>query len=504
MWNPWGLSLNARQIVAGGLIGITILTLAACAPNPLTPPEEDSPPTLDQRFGAVETYHRPDLADQVGVGWTRLILYWSELQRTGPNDWNPFHAPFERIDQELQGGREVVGMLAHTPQWATDGIEGAGVPRGLYLPIDDPANLWAAFVRKTVGLYKGRVNRWIIWNEPDIPLEAYGAQWEGSVGDYYQLVKVAYLAAREANPDARIHLGGLTYWHNPDYLRQYLAVAKADPTAEAHGYYFDVVSAHLYFKPETTSIIIGSIKANLQEAGIDKPIWLNETNAPPYDDPTHAWVNPVFPVTQEMQASFLMQEFALAMDEGVERIAVYKWIDQPPPPPGFDPYGLLRENGDPRPAYAAYRVILKHYAGATDSLHIEDGKYQEVALARGEKTTRVVWSRLGDSVLMVIPALSPSATVVDQTGAEAALQPIAGYYVMTLSPATCPEGFGCFIGGPPVLIVEDAPADLNPDGRLAKNFALTGTTMLRGGIAGGAALIAVVGFWLWRRKRGLS
>jgi len=458
----------------------------------------------DPRFGAVETYHTPELADQTGVGWTRIIFYWSELQRTGPADWNEFHQPLARIDREVQGGREVVGMLVHTPQWATDGVAGAGVPRGLYLPTDDPANLWARFVRKTVGIYKGRVNRWIIWNEPDIPIDTYGAQWQGTIEDYYQLVKVAYVAAHEANPDVKIHLGGLTYWHNPAYLKQFLDVVKADPTAASHGDYFDVVSAHLYFKPETTATIIGSIRANLKDASIDKPIWINETNAPPYDDPTHAWVNPVFPVTQDMQASFLMQEFALAISEGVERIAVYKWIDQPPPQPGFDPYGLLRENGDPRPAFAAYKVILKHYAGATASLHIEDGKVQEVVLARGGKTTRVVWSRLGDSVVMLLPALAPSATRVDQTGAETAIQPVLGYYVLTLGAATCPQGFGCFIGGPPLVIVEDAAADLNPDGRLARNFALTGTTLTRGGIAGGMALIAGVGFVLWRRKRRLG
>ncbi len=477
-----------------GLMGASLSAPARAAADP--------PPTPDPRFGAVETYHTPELADEIGVGWTRIIFYWSELERRGPDDWNPFHAPLDRIDREIKGGREVVGMLAHTPKWATDGVEGAGVPRGLYLPVDDPNNLWAAFVRKTAGIYKGRVNRWIVWNEPDIPLDTYGAQWQGSVEDYYQLVKVAYLAAHEANPVAKIHLGGLTYWHDPDYLRRFLAVAKADPTAAEYGYYFDVVSAHLYFKPETTATIIGSIKQNLSDAGIDKPVWLNETNAPPYDDPAHPWVKPVFPVTQDMQASFLLQEFALAISEGVERVSVYKWIDQPPPQPGFDPYGLLRENGDPRPAFVAFKVILKHYAGTTASLHVEDGKYQEVILARGEQTTRVIWSRLDDSVVVVVPALSASGLLVDQSGGEAAIQPVAGYYLLPLPPAICPEGFGCFIGGPPLLLIEDAPTDPTPGSRVIHNLALTRTTLTRAGIVGGVVIILfVTGAVVWRRRR---
>ena len=75
-----------------------------------------------------------------------------------------------------------------------------GVPRGLYLPIDDPNNLWAAFVRKVVKRYAGRIDHWIIWNEPDIEPPDDGIQWGGTVADYYQLVKVAYQArqARES------------------------------------------------------------------------------------------------------------------------------------------------------------------------------------------------------------------------------------------------------------------------------------------------------------------
>ncbi|MBN1429441.1 MAG: hypothetical protein JXB07_13795 [Anaerolineae bacterium] len=489
-------------------IGTIFLSIILCALPAIRPGHtQDDLPPADPRFGAVETYHAPDLADEARVGWTRILFYWSELEREGPDDWNVFHAPLERIDREIEGGREVVGMLVHTPAWATDGKPGAGVPRGLYLPVDDPDNVWASFVRDVTAAYQGRVDRWIIWNEPDIPIDTYGAQWEGTTEDYYQLVKVAYLAAHEINPDVRIHLGGLTYWHAKNYLHDFLSIAGADPTANEHHYYFDVVSTHIYFQPDTTQEIVNSLQQTLAEFNLDQPIWLNEMNAPPYDDPNHVWDEPLFPVTQEMQASFLLQEFALALSEGIERIAVYKWIDQPPPVPGSDAYGLLRADSDPRPAMAAFQVITQHYAGVEATHHIDEPEMHEVVLARGRHTTRIMWARSGLPVVVVIPALSTSGKLIEQDGGETQAIPLMGHYLFILRGATCMPGYGCFIGGPPLLLVEEALADLSPGSPACRSFSVTSRTLMIGGAAGlgmlGAA--ALVGYrlkkWYLRMRK---
>jgi hypothetical protein len=448
---------------------LAALTLAAPVraqapdPPPFPTPPADHP---DRTFGAVETYHTPDLADAANVGWTRIIFYWSELKKDGPGTWNEFHAPYARIDREIESGREVVGLLKHTPAFATDGVTGAGVPRGLYLPVDDPGNLWAGFVREVVAAYRGRVDRWIIWNEPDIPLDVYGAQWAGTPADYYQLVKVAYLAAHEVNPDAKIHLGGLTYWHDPGYLNTFLEAASADPTAPEHGYYFDVVSLHVYFQPMTTPDIVAALRATLADYGLDKPIWINETNAPPFDDPAQPWDGPLFDVTQDQQAAFLMQEFALALASGVERIAVYKWIDEPPPDPGFEPYGLLRVDRSPRPAFAAYEVITTTYAGAESAQRVAEPGLQQVTLTRDGEVTRVLWADTARAVEVRVPALAESAQLVDQTGAIRSMSPQAGHYTLILPGADCdPDGF-CLMGGPPAVVVETAAVDASnwPDG----------------------------------------
>ncbi len=465
---------------------LAALALTACAGPPAPPPAPPPPP--DPRFGAVEAYHAPDQAAAAGVGWERIIFYWSEIERDGPDDWNWFHAPMERLDAEIAAGREIVGLVAHTPGWATDGLEGAGIPYGLYLPPDDPRNLWAGYIRYLVTVYGDRVHRWIIWNEPDIALDTFGAQWQGTAADYYQLVRTAAIVAREVDPAAQIHLGGLTYWHNPNYLREFLTAASADPTAAASGYYFDAVSVHVYFKPETTIGIVGTLRQTLADFGLDRPIWINETNAPPYDDPSQPWTEPVFRVTQEEQAAFLLQEFALALALGVERVGVYKWVDEPPPSPGFEPYGLLRADRSPRPAYDAYRAAAAHYAGTQNAAYRLRPEALIVALDRDEQTTRVVWARGPYRTLVALPALAGSARRVDPTGAARTIRPLLGHYWLALEPARCePE---CLMGGPPALIIEDAHADLSRPETFDARLAVDLTPRTRLALAGAAILIA--------------
>ncbi|HEY66728.1 MAG TPA: hypothetical protein G4N97_00465 [Thermoflexia bacterium] len=440
----------------------------------------------DIRFGAVEAFRDPVAAAEAGVGWERILFYWSELQPNGPDDWNGYHVPDDWLNLADAAGREVVGLLKHSPAWATDGPPGCGVPRGLYLPVDDPGNLWATFVRRVVGMYVGRIDRWIIWNEPDIAPDTYGAEWCGSVEEYYQLLKVAYLAAHQVNPSVTIHLAGLTYWHDRSYLRRFLTIATQDPTGPEHGYYFDVVSLHIYFRSETVPQIINETRATLTAYGLNKPIWVNETNAPPNSDPQWPMAAANYEISLEEQAGFLLQSFALALSAGAERVAVYKWLDNDLPP-GFEPFGIIRPDFSHRPAYDAYRLITAHYAATISAREDRQSLYTVVTLDRGNLTTRVLWARTEADASVSVPALAPQARLIDQTGAEQLIEPVDGQYTLTLPGARCADKRGCIIGGPTYLLVEEAGSASSPaesamsapdEPRAATNLGNTPTPLL--------------------------
>ncbi len=204
--------------------------------------------TPANRFGVVEAFWLPDEACALGVGWERILFSWAQHQPTGPDDWHTLNVDDRWLAAARACNREVVAVLKDTPDWATDGIPNAGVPRGLYLPVDDPENVWANFVRRAAAYYAERgVRRFVIWNEPDITRDTFGYEFEGTLEDYAQLLKVAFLAAREGNPDALIHVAGVTYWHDVNegrrlYLDRLLEHLGNDPDAAANGYYFDALT----------------------------------------------------------------------------------------------------------------------------------------------------------------------------------------------------------------------------------------------------------------------
>ncbi|RME48388.1 MAG: hypothetical protein D6791_03430, partial [Chloroflexi bacterium] len=301
---------------------IPVVVLLSCV---VTTPAHADPP-FDPRFGIVQAYEAAEAADEVEVGWERLFFSWPDMQPNGPNQWDEPYYGDAVIDQEVAAGRELVGLLISTPAWASDGTPLISVPRGLYLPYDDPENTWGQFVAGMARRYAGRIDRWIVWNEPDIWDAGHPAYtWEGTVEDYYRLVQVAYLAARDANPDARIHLGAFTYWWDVNYgrrpyLLRFLDVVAADPTGPANNYYFDVATVHAYFRPEQVFDLVRFTRQAMLDRGIDKPVWVNETNAPPSDDPINPINGPLFPVRLWEQPAFLIQAFAMAFAAGAERV----------------------------------------------------------------------------------------------------------------------------------------------------------------------------------------
>ncbi len=152
-----------------------------------------------------------------------------------------------------------------TPDWELAHF----IPLNLYEPavvdgVVNPNNYWASYVFKTVDTYKGNIDTWEIWNEPDwvadynvtldwdstAPTAAELVRFGGSIHDYVRMLRVSAEAAKLADPDAKIALGGIGY---PSFLGALLrytdepvsgAVTPEYPATGAA--YFDVLNYHYY------------------------------------------------------------------------------------------------------------------------------------------------------------------------------------------------------------------------------------------------------------------
>ncbi len=416
-------------------------------------------------FGVVEGFWLPDTVCELGAGWERIIFDWSQHQPDSRDDWYTMNVDDRWLQAARDCNREVVAIFKHTPAWATDGTPGAGVPRGLYLDVDDDNNLWAQFVRKSVKYYAPRgVTRFIIWNEPDIEPGTYGFEFEGNLDDYYQMVKVAWLAAHEANPDAQIHLAGTTYWHDVNagkrlYLDRLLERITSDPTAASHGYYFDVASLHIYFRTETVYDIVRQTRALLDRYGLtDKRIWVNEMNAAPTDDPLWPVVRPQYQLDLEQQAAFVVQAAALSLAAGAERVAVYKFYDWNLPP-GGEAFGLLRADQSRRPAFDSWAMVNRRLRDVTGAQFASGTAVDVVRLTHADgHQTVLAWAKTDAAAQVQVDATADSALRLDQYGNEQSITPTDGAYRLQLPPAHCTRVDGCAVGGA-VLLLEQAAGE---------------------------------------------
>ena len=445
---------------------LLLAALLVCQPQAVLAASVAPPdPKPDVRFGALEAWMEPAAAAAVHVGWDRLLIDWYKYQPEAPEEWVPSADDDARVNTALAAGREMVLLLRGTPAWATDGPERASPPRGLHFPVAANSNLWANFVHRVVKHYKGRVSRYIIWNEPDIAIGDGGAQFNGSIEQYYRMVKIAWLAARQEDPQAKIHLAGLTYWHDAvngraPFLQRYLAVAAADASARANNFYFDAATLHIYFRPQSVFDIITMHREFLAKYGLTQPIWLNETNAAPFDDPLLPWPNPFVYVTMQQQGAFVIQAFALALAAGAERAAVYKFAEVSGSLPGFDYYGLYRTDMTARPAVESLRAVTTHFAGVRTTSYVARPTHYIVRLDRGTLVTRVLWARGPQPVsLRLLPTAGAGMAVLyDQFGVRR-MQLLAdrdGTYKLALPGADCSRPrTDCVVGGAPFLLVEE-------------------------------------------------
>jgi hypothetical protein len=451
---------------------VLVALVVALAVVPLAPPTAQATPpsaavSRDTRFGLNEAWRAADAADRAGAGWSRILFWWSEMQKDGPGDLNLFATDQDRyISNEASRGRLLAGAVLNTPGWASSDGSRNGVPKGLYLPWDHPENHWGQFMRLMAQHYRGKVDTWIVWNEVDISHGQWDT-WNGSLEEYVQLQKVAYRAIKAGNPNATVLPFGAAWWYDyGDTITRMLDLLAADPEAAANNHYFDVANLHLYSRAADIPRIIGWYRAELAARGMAKAIWIGETNAIPYDDAIWQAPKANFRATLDEQASYIIQAFATYIGLNVQRVSVNRAIDGTDFEAGGEPFGLLRNDGSARPAFTAYQVATRYFAGVRDASlsHDAAGNVTTVTMQRGGERVTVLWTMSPGGATASIEAMGSQALRVNKWGEAETIQAEGGRFTMGLAPATANSNSGdrndYVVGGDPVILVERTDGDV--------------------------------------------
>lgn len=506
------------------LVLFTLCTLHISAAQETAAPEDEylrSPrlgitfiSSADQPLSETRYQH----ALELGAGWNRWPVYWDRVEtEAGEFDWTNY----DRVVQaDLEHGLNINAILLGMPAFHRDGERPAGLNEPIFdngsdLPREglgiNPDNPWAVFVYEAVNRYKPGgvlalendwddewgIRVWEIWNEPD-----FAQFWTGTFRDYARLLKVAYIVAHYADPETNVMFGGLIY-NDPqgaNWLAQVLAIFQNDPFVEEFNWYLDMVSVHNYNYAWRSGWMVLWVRQTLIAYGLQRPIWLNETGVPVWDDyPGPSWDaaenERILRATSAKAADFLIQSAAYAWAEGAEVVFFHQLYDDcgnQPPGTTFPPhegevcregeicfgdaYGLFRNESDsvcfnqhpnpgtPRPTADAYRLLADIFGTETFAnprQFIINRNVVTISFDRPERDERllVVWNRTLREQQIAIPVTGDSATLYTLDG-EQRLQPERNFYLLDLPPAVQDNypflnpGDSAGIGGSPLILIE--------------------------------------------------
>ena len=278
---------------------------------------------------------------------------------------------FGRLDLYVslakQHGTGLLLPLSYTPSWASGRPEITAPPQNL----ED----WRNYVKTVVSRYKGRIQAYEMWNEPNL-----SDFWSGTIDQMVMLTKEASAIIRSIDPQAIIVSASPTAeWGIPWFVE---FVKKGGvQSADVVGYHFygDPPSA----PPEAMVPVIQRVRRIMSENGLgNKPLWNTETG----------WLVPAKMESEEIAAAFLARAYIVAWAAGVQRFYWYAWDNR-----SLAIVTYKEAERQVTPAGNAYKVIEQWLVGATmvDCTESADHTWT-CQLNRSGKKEWIVWSSQGN------------------------------------------------------------------------------------------------------------
>ena len=347
-----------------------------------------------------------------------------------------WHRPnFNWNDREHElANRYGVTTLAMVNQ-ATDALHGR-------MPLD----AYARFVEDSVRKYRGVLRWWQMGNEP--PLFQ-----PGMAEKYVAVLKAGYQAAKRANRDAVVAMGGLTGLNvDPEMLAKFLDAGGAQ--------WCDVIDLHMYVDNPAMDRLLAKMRRDMADRGVDKPIILTEVTAA---------LGQIMP--ERDKAGHVYKRYATALSHGVKQLYwfVMHWVNDAPG--GFQHCGLMDvRTRAPWPAAAAYARLSDALTGAAfERREVTDDQSWLFEFRRAGRSVWVAWAESGPPRSLALPCGKGAARLIDVAGHEWRVD-VARSLVLTLTHE-------------PVLVDLPSPDGQEPVVASSARFAPAEGVVCRGGEA---------------------
>jgi len=313
--------------------------------------------------------------------WRLMDAYvrWYDIEPR-KNEFN-----FERLDRYValaqQKHVKVLLPLFGEPSWASarPSEKENGNPDG---SAAEPASMddWRNFVRAVATRYKGQIEGYEIWNEPNLKMF-----WTGTTLQMVDLSREAFQVIKSVDPKALVVLPSCTVETGPQYLDDFLKLGG--------GKYGDALGYHFYVRakpPEAIADLALHVEDILRTNHVNLPLWNTEAG----------WADPKPFPSEELAAAYVARSQIVAWAAGVSRFYWYAWDNH-----SFVTLEMVnRDDVTDKSAAKAYADVQRWLVGAVVRSCESDaaGKWT-CELDRGGAKQWIVWNANGAADFAVPP-----------------------------------------------------------------------------------------------------
>ncbi len=385
-----------------------------------------------------------ELVRRLGPTWVRRNgVLWSLVEPVeGERNWEALADLEPELMLAAESGMRVILIVRSTPDWAQT------LPGYTCGPVrPDKLAAFAQFMEDLVRRYSAppyNVRYWELWNEPDVdpaligPTSPFGCWGDPNQplygGEYYaEMLAAVFPAAKRADPEAQILIGGLLLDCDPDnppeeppgsgQVKDCRSARFLEGILKGGGApYFDGISFHAYdyYRGEAGNYAnpgwhseaavtgpaalakIQFMKQLLSQSAASDKYLMNTEQALPcgrtgQEEPC---------LTDEFErtkAVYLVHAYAAAQAQGLEANIWYSLT-------GWRASGLVNRDGLPQPAFEAYRFasqLLTETAFSQELFMEPDLKGYE--FQSEERTIWVVWSVVDSPRSIELPRVPDQA-----------------------------------------------------------------------------------------------
>ena len=279
-------------------------------------------------------------------------------------------------------------------------------------------------------------------------------RWQGEVEDFIELYRISHEVVKEADPEAKVVLGGMTGIDglafvdgytgeefivyegkqlSPEDVRGIPAYEKQrgfiETVLKDAGPYYDVVSFHKYGKWQNIPGCVAWLRDKMAELGYSKPIFTTEMGGP--------FIRGQEAYTPETHCDEIVKYYAVSLACGVE---VIFWSTLNVLPEWGIPYGntgLLDWDDKPKPGFYTYKLMVEKLGEMTTAVRVPVESWDKETWVYRFGTPHgpvyVMWSERIAGRHLEFPIGAPRVRVTDVGGNESISKTMNGRAILELT-----------------------------------------------------------------------